>query len=104
MRGLQFQAAWTYSNQIGDIDDDGSDLGPTIENPFNRSRERGREAYGVRHRVNGSLMYDLPFGHGRRYLSGSPSWVHYLAGGWTIAGLIERAGAQAMTGELRINF
>jgi hypothetical protein len=88
MRGLQFQAAWTYSNQIGDIDDDGSDLGPTIENPFNRSRERGREAYGVRHRVNGSLMYELPFGHGRSYLSGSPSWVHHLAGGWAIAGLL----------------
>jgi hypothetical protein len=86
-RGLYFQAAWTWSNLISDVSDSRSDLGPTIENPFDRARDRGREAYAVRHRVNGSVIWDVPVGRGRRYLTSLPAGLNEIAGGWTVSTL-----------------
>jgi hypothetical protein len=87
-QGLFFQANWTWSNLISDAADSRSDLGPTIENPLDRRRERGREAYAVRHRVNGSIIWELPFGRGRRYLTNLPAGLNHLAGGWTLSTLV----------------
>jgi hypothetical protein len=87
-RGLYFQAGWTYSNLIGDVEDSRSDLGPTLENPFDRTRERAREAYSVRHRVNGALVYEVPVGRGRRFLSSLPAVVNHAIGGWSVSGLL----------------
>ena len=87
-RGLFFQAAWTYSNLLSDVDDAGDDSGPTIENPFDRRRERARQPYSVRHRVNGGLIYDLPVGQGRRFLNKLPGVLDHILGGWTISSLL----------------
>ncbi len=86
--GVYFQANWTWSNLITDAGDSRADLGPTIESPFDRVRERGREAYAVRHRVNASLIWQVPFGRGRRYLSNLPHGVNEVAGGWTVSSLL----------------
>jgi hypothetical protein len=86
-RGLYFQAAWTWSNLLSDVSDSGADLGPTIESPFDRRRERAREGYSVRHRVNGALIYQVPVGRGRRFLSGLPAVANHALGGWTLSGL-----------------
>jgi hypothetical protein len=86
-RGLYFQAAWTWGNLITDVGDSRADLGPTIENPFDRARERGRESYAVRHRMNGSLIWEVPVGRGRRYLSHLPAGLNEIAGGWTLSSL-----------------
>ncbi len=86
-RGFYFQAAWTYSNLLADVEDSRADLGPTIENPYDRRRERARETYSVRHRVNGGLIYELPFGHGRRFLASLPAVANHAIGGWTVSGL-----------------
>ena len=86
-RGLYFQAAWTYSNNLSDAPDDRSDLGGAIENPYDRRRERGRETYSVRHRLNGGVIYELPVGQGRRLLPDLPGIVNHLIGGWTVSSL-----------------
>jgi hypothetical protein len=82
---LYFQAAWTWSNLITDVSDQRSDLGPTIENQFDRRRDRGREPYSVRHRLNGSALWDLPFGRGRTFLADIPAVLNHFAGGWTVS-------------------
>ncbi len=87
-RGLYFQAAWTWSNLISDVGDARADLGPAIESPFDRQRERGRETYSVRHRLTGSLIYDLPVGRGRRFLTALPAVLNAVAGGWTASALL----------------
>ncbi|MFB3826500.1 MAG: carboxypeptidase regulatory-like domain-containing protein [Bryobacteraceae bacterium] len=84
-RALYFQAAWTWSNLISDVGDARSDLGPTLENPFDRRRDRGREPYAVRHRVNGSVIWELPFGAGRRHRL--PAVLNQIAGGWTVSSM-----------------
>jgi len=86
-RGLYFQASWTWSNLLSDAADSGADLGPTIENPFDRRRERGREAYSVRHRVSGAVIYQVPVGRGRRFLASLPAVANHAIGGWSVSGL-----------------
>jgi hypothetical protein len=44
--------------------------------------------YDVPHEVKGYVNYELPFGHGRRYLSGS-RWQNLLAGGWLVGAIVD---------------
>lgn len=87
-RGLYFQGAWTWGNLITDVGDSRADLGPTIENPYDRSRDRGRDAYAVRHRVTGSLIWEVPVGRGRPYFPNLPAGLNAIAGGWTISSMV----------------
>lgn len=87
-RGLFFQAAWTYSNLLSDVPDERNDLGPVIENPLDRRRERGREAYSVRHRVTGAFIYELPVGRGRRFWADRAGAFNHILGGWTASSLL----------------
>lgn len=40
------------------------------------------------HRFKASVVYDLPFGKGQRFLSGAGAWVNRLVNGWQIAPLL----------------
>ena len=86
-RGLYVQTGWTWSNLISDVSDARTDLGANIENPFDRRRDRGRETYSVRQRLNGAVVYELPFGRGRRFLTKPPAVLNEIAGGWTVSTL-----------------
>ncbi|MGH9659723.1 MAG: hypothetical protein ACRD96_14335, partial [Bryobacteraceae bacterium] len=51
---------------------------------YNRSLEKGRANYDIRHRIVAIAMYELPFGKGRRHLN-SGGLKNALFGGWDIA-------------------
>jgi hypothetical protein len=39
------------------------------------------------HRLTGAAVYDLPFGRGRKFMSGANRFVDWTLGGWSISGL-----------------
>jgi hypothetical protein len=82
--GLSFQSSWTWSKAISDVDDQDSDAGAPIEDPFNRRRERAPQGYSFKHRWATSLVYELPFGQGRRFGSGMPALLNRLASDWSL--------------------
>ncbi len=82
--GLSFQSSWTWSKAISDVDDLDNDAGAAIEDPFNRRRERAPQGYSFKHRWATSLVYDLPFGQGRRLGSGMPALLNRLVSSWTL--------------------
>ncbi len=45
---------------------------------------RNVQAFDIRHQFKFDATYDLPFGKGRRFLSGSNGFVNAFIGGWTI--------------------
>src|SRR5690606_437508 len=51
---------------------------------YNRSLEKGRANYDIRHRFVSVMTYELPFGRGRRFMN-SGGWRNALAGGWDLA-------------------
>lgn len=93
-RGLSFMGAWTWAKSLTDVDETGGvEGGTTIENAFNRSRERGNAQYSPRHRFISTLIWEMPVGRGRRFLSGGGP-AAFVVGGWQLS-----ASYIAQTGE-----
>ena len=50
-----------------------------------------------RHVFQGTYTYELPFGKGRKFLSGMPSALNYVLGGWETAGTVVWASGRPFT-------
>jgi hypothetical protein len=69
-KGLMFQSTWIWAKEISDTDDtDDFELNNTIENTYNRRRDRGNVYSVPRHQWMNQALYELPLGHGP-WLSG----------------------------------
>ena len=73
-KGLFFQVAYTAAKDTTET----VEWFNAIENSFDLSRERGRDSATPRHRLITAMIYDLPFGHGRQWLSTVPRIVDLL--------------------------
>ncbi len=90
LRGLQYTLNYTWSramtNSIGFFG------APSIngannyaENGYNNHAEYGPTGQDVRNSVNGNLVYELPFGRGRRFGANMNSALDEIVGGWKVA-------------------
>jgi hypothetical protein len=83
-RGLLFSSTWTWAKDISDVDEtDDFELGTTIEDTYNRRRDRGNVYSVPRHQWQNQALYDLPLGKGK-LLSG---WqlnvlLNFSTGNW----------------------
>jgi len=83
--GLQFQAAWTWAKTITDTDEVGiTEGGPTLEDAYNRIRERADAQYSPRHRFVSNVIWQLPIGNGHAVMNrgGVADWI---LGGWQLS-------------------
>ncbi|HUS07801.1 MAG TPA: carboxypeptidase-like regulatory domain-containing protein, partial [Bryobacteraceae bacterium] len=81
-KGLLFNLAWTWAKNLNDADEVGTtEGGPTLENAYDRERERGNSPFVPRHRVVSSLVWELPAGKGRHFLNHG-GLANTLIGGW----------------------
>jgi hypothetical protein len=60
------------------------------QNPFYLAGERGLSSFNQTHRFTGDWLFELPFGHDRRWLSNATAWRAIFgdwqwSGDWTIA-------------------
>jgi hypothetical protein len=84
--GVQIDANYTWSHAIDDVDDQGLfDAGPQDNN--NYKAERGNSSGDARHSGSFNVVYELPFGQGKRFFNGASGFANKLIGGWQIAGL-----------------
>jgi len=99
--GVTFSANYTYEKSIDDASSSGGDknvltavggftdgqaaLGAT------RANDRSVSRFDQRHVINGTYIWDLPFGRGRQW--GNHLWkpLGFVAGGWTTSGTIKFA-------------
>ncbi len=85
-KGLQVSGNYTYSHAIDSVDDQGLyDGAPQDIN--NYKAERGNSSGDVRHSGSFNAVYDVPLGHGQKFLGSSSEVVNKLVGGWQVAGL-----------------
>ncbi len=102
MRGV-----YTWSKTI----DDGDSLNATTSgnepalasNPFNLRADRGLANFDVRHVGVISAVYDLPFGHGRRWLANAGGFGNALASGWTLNSIVTIQSGFPFTPQLSYN-
>jgi len=89
-RGASINASYTWAKLISDTDTLTTWLEPNIagvQNPRNLRGEKSLSSDDARQRLVVSYVYDLPFGHGMRFLSHSPSIVDAVLGGWGVGGV-----------------
>lgn len=89
--GLQFQADYTWSKAMGDaVDSQGnnqSDLASFLTLRNKRADYR-RSTQDQTQRFVANGIYDLPFGNGKRFLSGANGLVDRLVGGFTVGAIV----------------
>jgi outer membrane receptor protein involved in Fe transport len=91
--GLQFQTAYTYSKSIDTASASESvffngTVGGIRQDPFDSRSERALSDYDARHNFVGNILYDLPFGKGRRIGSSFKGLAGTLIGGWSTGGIL----------------
>jgi len=85
-QGLFFMGNWTWSHTLDNAGEDGGAGGPLPQNPRDRRNDWGSANSDIRHRVNLSWTYELPFGSGKKWLSDN-SALRWIAGGWEVSGI-----------------
>lgn len=85
-RGLTIGGQYTLGHSIGDSG--GSNEANTAGNPFNFQADRGSNNFDIRNSANVSVLYDLPFGIGRKYRSGISKPLDLAVGGWELGGIV----------------
>jgi hypothetical protein len=90
-KGLQFQASYTWAHSL-DIASN-ANLGPTQNNSDFRDfrkpgQEYGNSDFDVRNRFVVNGIYELPFGHGQRFLGDAKGVANQVVGGWQIASIL----------------
>jgi hypothetical protein len=82
--GLNFQASYTWSRNIGSVDDFAVESvgdNQLYQDAYNRRLDRGPNAIDIIHRFIWSSIYDLPFGKGRKFLRAGGAAL--ILGGWS---------------------
>ena len=78
--GMTVNAFYTYSKTLDECDADGVCTGVDY---YNRSLEKARAGYDIRHNFEGILTMEVPVGKGRRLLNRGGA-LNAVVGGWNI--------------------
>ncbi|MEO7652886.1 MAG: hypothetical protein ABIZ80_20685, partial [Bryobacteraceae bacterium] len=84
-RGFTLGSSYTWGHSMGTSG--GSNETVTVANPNNWELDRGNNAVDIRHNINITGLYELPFGAGRKYMNSS-RMADMLLGGWELGGVL----------------
>jgi carboxypeptidase family protein len=91
-RGLSFKLNYTYSKVL-DLNSavlapGGENEPPDVFSPYDLGLNRGPASYSLGHQFNGNFSYQLPFGSGQHFASGSRGVTNQIIGGWQWNGIV----------------
>ena len=88
--GFGYLLSYTWSKQLSDVgsatESQYGTYAASIQNPFDLRDEKSYSGQDVPQVFVASYLYNLPFGHNRRFLN-SNGWENGLVGGWQIGGI-----------------
>ena len=94
--GLSLRGVYTWSKAL----DDGDSLNQTtagnapglVSNPYDIRADWGLATYDVRNLASISAVYDLPIGHGQKFVNGWNGFANGLVSGWSVNSIVRVAG------------
>jgi hypothetical protein len=88
--GLSLSFNYVWSHFLDDLDSSGwGSRGGTqpYQNSYDPAANYSNSNFDVRHAFKGYVVYQLPFGKGKQFLSGS-RWLDEAVGGWQVSGTV----------------
>jgi hypothetical protein len=98
--GFTVLAAWTWSRALGDTYDNnpqGMSAGYNYQNPGNLKGEYGQLDTQLKQAFVFSGLWDLPYGHGRRFGASIAPWANAVLGGWGLDSIVTLTGGRPFT-------
>lgn len=86
--GLEFMASYTWSKAMAWESDPYGSSGGQIPNFYDLSSNWGPTGFSIKHMFVFSGVYQLPFGHDRKFLHGTNDFVDAFVGGWMAGGIL----------------
>jgi hypothetical protein len=86
--GVSFDVNYTLSHSMdngGAPEAGGSSAAGIMLNPYDLDSFYGDSDFDVRHNLNSNVLFELPFGRGKPFLSDAGGLVDALVGGWQIS-------------------
>ncbi len=95
LSSLTLDVNYTFSHSLDDSSGLQSDFGygsqnnsgPFIENPIRQRSNYGNSDFDIRHLINASAVWQMPFGKGRALMSNANGFAQAILGGWQMAGI-----------------
>jgi len=87
--GLSFQASYVWSRAHGDVDSSMGELwwAGSLQNVYDLKDEaKNISDFDMTHIVKGYIIYELPFGHGKMFMSNAGHVANAVVGGWSLNG------------------
>jgi hypothetical protein len=87
---------YTYSHSLDDASGlqtetsaygNSNSNGAFIVNPIRQASNYGNSDFDIRHLVNASAVWQMPFGRGRKYMSGANAFQDAVLGGWQLSSI-----------------
>ena len=90
-KGITFDASYSFTRDLSNAGGATPNAfavagGSFLTDRFNPRLDYGNVIYDRRHRFLANYLYDLPFGHGKRWLAHG-AFNNIVAGGWELAGV-----------------
>jgi hypothetical protein len=86
-QGFSYQVNYTFQKVLGDIPDDSQLRQSPFQDNNNPGLQYGRTDYDRTHTLNANMIYELPFGKGKRFLD-QGGFVNALFGGFQFSSII----------------
>lgn len=95
-RGLSYLFGYTWSKTI-DIASSGQFgvEGFSLQDPYHPNNDRSVSAYDIPHNFSGAIVYDLPFGKGRRWVTSGRAAT--VLGAWQLNAIVLLRSGQTYT-------
>lgn len=96
LSGLTLDLNYTFSHSFDDASglqgedafgDFSNGNGSFVVNPLRQGSNYGSSDFDIRHLINVSAVWQMPFGRGRAFMSTSNRAVQAILGGWQLAGI-----------------
>ena len=84
--GLSYSLGYTFSHGLANFRDNLT-AGQLPQNSYNYGAEMGNSVFDIRSRFVGNFIWELPFGQGKRFMSGDGAAARWL-GGWQFNGIV----------------
>ena len=84
--GFTFGSQYTWGHTLGNTS--GSNEARTAANNYSFAADHGDNNFDIRHSMNASALYEIPFGKGRKFGSDLNSAANLLLGGWQLGGIV----------------